>query len=333
MRISWFVSLGLLSLLLGGAGCSASVSATVDTCSSDSSVTCSGTDTGLSCTGSATPDATDGDCVAATAAGTYCCAAGGTIVVVPDLPTTCAQDPTVSTCATGTAGYSCTGSDAPDESDPTLSCSIGVPDTGTAGSTDYCCLTGETFAAGTCGQDDTITSICTTAGSFGFKCAASDTPDQTDSTLTCSSGVADADGTSTDFCCTDGSGGGTGVTIVITTGCTVDTTVTGCADPSTGYSCTGSDPPDQADPTLSCSIGVADGSDATLTDYCCLTGEDFAAGTCAQDDTITSICTTAGSFGFRCASSDTPDQTDSTLTCSTGVADADGTSTDFCCTN
>jgi hypothetical protein len=212
--------------------------------------------------------------------------------------------------------------------DATLECSIGVADA--SGGLDYCCLTGETFAAGTCAQDDTV-GDCTTPDSFGFKCASSDTPDQSDATLTCSTGVADADGSSTDFCCT--SGGGT-TTVVITglpSSCSTDSSVTGCASPSVGYSCTSTDAPDDSDPTIECSVGVPDATAGT-TDYCCLIGETFAAGTCAQDDTV-GDCTTAGSYGFKCAASDTPDQTDATLTCSTGVADSDGTSTDFCCTN
>jgi hypothetical protein len=97
-------------------------------------------------------------------------------------------------------GYSCTSTDAPDDSDPTIECSIGVADPSASGTTDYCCLIGETFAAGTCAQDDTV-GDCTTPGSYGFSCAGTDTPDQTDATLTCSAGVPDADGTSTDFCC------------------------------------------------------------------------------------------------------------------------------------
>jgi hypothetical protein len=246
------------------------------------------------------------------------------------ITTGCSMDSSVAGCASPSTGYSCTGTVPPDEMDPTLSCSIGVVDPTVAADLVYCCLTGEDFKAGTCGQDDTITSICTTPGSYGFKCAAMDSPDQTDASLTCSSGVPDSDGSSTDFCCT--AGGGSTSTIVITAGCSVDPTVTGCSGTSTGYSCTGTDPPDQADPTLECSIGVADPTTATDLDYCCLTGVVFVAGTCGQDDTITSICTTPGSYGFKCAAMDTPDQTDSTLVCSAGVADADGTSTDFCCT-
>ncbi|MGO9832866.1 MAG: hypothetical protein ACLP1X_01485 [Polyangiaceae bacterium] len=321
MRISWFVALGLLSLLIGGAGCSASVTASTDVCSPDSTVACTGTDTGLSCTGSAVPDASD-DCVAAADADTYCCSSGGGTIVIT---TGCTVDTTVTGCADPSTGYSCTGTVPPDQMDSTLECSIGVADATDATLLDYCCLTGITFTAGTCAQDDTVT--CPTPGSFGFSCDGTDTPDMDDSTLTCTPGTADP----TDFCCI--SGGGTSTTIVITTGCTVDTTVTGCADPSTGYSCTGTDPPDEADPTLECSIGVADATDATLLDYCCLTGVTFTAGTCSQDDTV-GDCTTPGSFGFKCAGSDTPDSDDSSLTgCSTGVPDADGTSTDYCCTN
>src|SRR5579863_2972465 len=221
MRISWFVVLGLFSLLLGGAGCSASV--TVDTCSASSSVVCNPGEDGFSCTGSATPAAADGTCSAGPSAGDYCCSSGGATIVIT---TGCSMDSSVAGCASPSTGYSCTGTVPPDEMDPTLSCSIGVVDPTVAADLVYCCLTGEDFKAGTCGQDDTITSICTTPGSYGFKCAAMDSPDQTDASLTCSSGVPDSDGSSTDFCCT--AGGGSTSTIVITAGCSVDPTVTGC---------------------------------------------------------------------------------------------------------
>jgi hypothetical protein len=276
MRISWFIALGFLSLLLTGAGCSAS--------------------------------ATTGT------------ASGG--VTITGLPSSCAADSTV-TCGDSADGYSCTSTDSPDANDATLECSIGVVD---GANTDYCCLPSTfSWGASSCGQDDSVT--CPTPGSFGFSCAGSDTPDQTDPTLTCTAGTADP----TQFCCISGIAGDTGGssgggTIVITTGCTVDASVAGCADPSTGYSCTGTDPPDQADPTLSCSIGVADATDATLLDYCCLTGITFVAGTCAQDDSIT--CPTPGSFGFSCDGTDTPEQTDPSLTCTAG-----SDPTQFCCAN
>jgi len=322
----FFVSLGLLLLLLAGAGCSASVSASADTCGTDTSVTCSGTDTGESCTGNATPDPSD-DCVAATAPNTYCCSAGGTTVgIISNLPSSCSADSTV-TCGDGADGYSCTSTDAPDDSDPTLECSIGVLD---GANTDYCCL-GSTYSwgASSCGQDDSVT--CPTPGSFGFSCSGTDTPDMTDSTLTCTAGTSDP----TDFCCASGiagdgsSSGGGGIT-GLPSSCAADSSVT-CTGGADGYSCTSTDAPDDSDPTLECSIGVADPTTATSTDYCCLPSTfSWGTSTCAQDDSVTGGCTTAGSYGFSCTGSDTPDQTDMTLTCSTGVADPDG-NTDFCC--
>jgi hypothetical protein len=283
MRISWFVVLGLFTLLLSIAGCSASATATPPT---------------------------------------------ATVTFTP--PSSCMTDSTV-TCGDAATGYSCSSTDTPDDADSSIECSIGVVD---GANTDYCCLPGSAYSwsTTTCAQDDSL--ACTTPGSFGFSCAAGDNPMTYDSTLTCSAPGSDTSGDH--FCCASGiagvGGGSSGGTIVITTGCSVDQTVTGCSGTSTGYSCTGTEPPDQADPTLECSIGVADPTTATDLDYCCLTGEVFVAGTCQQDDTITSICTTPGSYGFKCAAMDTPDQTDSTLVCSMGVADADGTSTDFCCT-
>ena len=54
---------------------------------------------------------------------------------------------------------------------------------------------------------------------------------------------------------------------------------------------------------------------------------------CAPDDEITSVCPQFDSYGYKCASpSDDPTSLDASLNCSAGVADADGTSTDFCCT-
>ncbi|HEY4016409.1 MAG TPA: hypothetical protein VGM06_23905 [Polyangiaceae bacterium] len=109
----------------------------------------------------------------------------------------CAADDTVAGCGSPSTGYSCTGADTPADSDPTLACSVG--EAGNAGSTIYCCLSGS-FTASTCGPDDTVAGCA--PGSFGFSCAASDTPDQTDSTLVCSVGVAGNAG-STLYCCTD----------------------------------------------------------------------------------------------------------------------------------
>jgi hypothetical protein len=128
---------------------------------------------------------------------TYCC-----LTAVTGLgASTCAQNDSVAGCAAGSFGFKCAPGDTPDKFDSTLTCSIPVPD---GPDDDFCCLSTQySWSAGTCAPDSTI-GTCTTPGSFGFKCAGTDTPDQTDPTLTgCSTGVPDADGTSTDFCCTD----------------------------------------------------------------------------------------------------------------------------------
>ncbi len=71
--------------------------------------------------------------------------------VTPDAPgPTCATDDTVA-CNDGT-GYSCTGSDEPEDSNSSLICSSGTD--GNAGSTLYCCL--HAVSGTTCGPDSTV---------------------------------------------------------------------------------------------------------------------------------------------------------------------------------
>ncbi len=124
------------------------------------------------------------------------CTASAT--VSPPAPgSTCAPDSTVVGCSSPSTGYSCTGSDTPADSDATLECSVG--EAGNAGSTVYCCLSG-TFSSSSCAPDSTVAGC--QGGSFGFSCLASDSPDDTDSTLVCSTGVAGNAG-ATLYCCTD----------------------------------------------------------------------------------------------------------------------------------
>ena len=101
------------------------------------------------------------------------------------------------------------------------------------------------------------------------------------------------------------------------TGCTTDSSVV-CAA-GAGYSCDNGDTPSGLD----CSDGVVDSSG--LTDYCCI---QFSSSTCAPDGTVTGC--DASSYGFSCTGSDTPDEADSSLNCSMGVAGNAG-STLFCC--
>ena len=101
-----------------------------------------------------------------------------------------------------------------------------------------------------CGQDSTV--ACDRGA--GYSCIGNGTPEDTDSSLACSDGV-EADG-ATLYCC---------VTFASST-CMPDDTVVGCTGYSYGFSCTGSDTPDQADSTLDCSQPTQ-GDSALL--YCC----------------------------------------------------------------
>jgi|SRR5580658_1678707 hypothetical protein len=107
----------------------------------------------------------------------------------------------------------------------------------------------------TCEPDDAVTSKCT--GGNGYSCEGSDTPDEADPTLLCSVGEplsCDEVG----YCCV--------TAFASTVTCAPDSTVTGCVSPSIGFSCTGTDTPDEGDMTLICSCGVVSGSE-TL--FCC----------------------------------------------------------------
>lgn len=144
----------------------------------------------------------------------------------------------------------------------------------------------------------------------GWSCTGSDTPED-NADVVCSTGTEDSG--KTDYCCVTGSG--------VTSTCSIDSSVT-CQE-GTGFSCTGSDSPDQSDSSLVCSEPSSDGSN---TDYCCTPYS--SGGTCMQDSTVTGC--TSGSYGFSCTGSDSPSSTDSSLTCSTPTTDPNG-GMDYCC--
>jgi hypothetical protein len=122
---------------------------------------------------------------------------GCTVTATPGAPapgSTCEPDAVVSMSCTGGNGYSCTGSDTPDQADPTLICSAGEPLSGDE--TGYCCVTA--FASTvTCAPDSTVMGCA--SPSIGFSCTGTDTPDDGDMTLICSCGVIS--GSSTLYCC------------------------------------------------------------------------------------------------------------------------------------
>ncbi len=91
--------------------------------------------------------------------------------------------------------------------------------------------------------------------SSGFSCGSGDSPDQTDSSLVCSDGTPSSDGLIL-YCCIQ----------FTSSSCAADPSVQGCAGDSFGFSCTGSDTPEDADSSLNCSSPTPAGG-ALL--YCC----------------------------------------------------------------
>ena len=219
------------------------------------------------------------------------------------------------TCEGAATGYTCTGSSTPADNDSSLNCGSGTADNG---NTDYCCISLNSSV--TCGQDTTVQGC--TAGSYGFSCTGSDTPDQDQAGLACSTGTAGPNG-ETLCCCgyTDDAGTDSGTDAADT--CMQDSTVT-CTGSAQGWSCTGSDTPDQDQTGLVCSTGTAGSGN---TQYCCIT---FSSTSCMQDSTVQGCA--AGSYGFSCTSTDSPSQGDSSLNCSTGTAGNNG-QTLYCCTD
>lgn len=164
----------------------------------------------------------------------------------------CGQDSSVVGCGSA-VGYSCTGNSVPTDNDSSLTCSD--PTTGSNGDSLYCCTTYTASSSTTCNADSTVD--CS-GGGFGFTCTGTDTPDQDDSSLECSTGTVNS--SNTQYCCIQYSSGSSSP-------CTQDSTVTGCASGSYGFSCTGSSTPSQQDSSLNCSTGTAGSNGDTV--FCC----------------------------------------------------------------
>jgi len=119
-----------------------------------------------------------------------------------------------------------------------------------------CSVSATTGSGDTCGVDDSIAGCA--PGSFGYSCAGAATPAES-SSLVCSEPTPGNGATL--YCC---------VAVFAPTTCAPDLTIAGCTGDSQGYSCKGSDTPDQYDFTLNCSAGTAS-SGSTL--YCCGSGD------------------------------------------------------------
>jgi hypothetical protein len=106
----------------------------------------------------------------------------------------CTPDPTVEGCS-GSAGFSCSTNIAPDQADPTLVCSNGVP--GGRGLILYCCVP---FQSTSCAPDPTVRDC--PGSSIGFSCTGSQTPEDADPNLVCGPGTVGNAGALL-YCCSD----------------------------------------------------------------------------------------------------------------------------------
>ena len=116
----------------------------------------------------------------------YCCE------IPSNVSSNCQKDPSITTCGTSAAGYTCSGSYAPDSTDTTLYCGDGVQ---SGSNTSYCCES-KSAVTSTCAPDTAITS-CGTA--VGYTCTGNDSPGLSNSSLNCGAGVPSNGVTS--YCC------------------------------------------------------------------------------------------------------------------------------------
>jgi hypothetical protein len=106
----------------------------------------------------------------------------------------CTSDPTLQ-CDPGTDGVQCLAGGNPDANFPGYVCSdpTAQPD----GTDAFCCATG--FNGSTCGHDESVQGC--PYPSVGFSCSGSDTPDQADANLICSTPTQDPNTNDQLFCC------------------------------------------------------------------------------------------------------------------------------------
>ena len=221
--------------------------------------------------------------------------------------TQCSVDAGV-VCTGNSVGYSCQGDATPRQDNSALNCGAGV--TEADGESGFCC---DTQAGTACTID---TTVGCTDGSTGYSCTGAETPTDSDPAQSCGAGVSDNNGNSL-YCCIT----------TATSSCAPDSTVAGCSGGSFGFSCSSTDTPTDGNPALTCSDATTGPDGASL--YCCV---GFTPGTssCMPDSTVAGC--SGGSFGFSCTSTDTPDQTQTSLTCSDPTTGPDGEML-YCCSN
>ena len=251
---------------------------------------------------------------------------------------TCTRDPALDcgvavagqpSADVGLVGYTCTGSERPDED---ARYAEGVPKglvcatRGSGGATQsYCCSPAPTPCA------YNPVAACDDAGSYGYQCRGSSRPEALNPAITCGNGVEQGD--YIDYCCTGEPQ---------QSGCLQLNSV-GCEERLTGFACTGDSLPkgeelgaseSRADyyrllcpmPTLSPS--------GKLNSYCCFMPSLIpAGGSCVQDVHVPGCA--AGRFGFACYGADTPAQDYPPMNCPSpgfpGTSDEGYPATLHCC--
>jgi hypothetical protein len=229
-------------------------------CVADASLACDPSAVGISCPAGDDPSTTGLLCSAPTPNpdGTdgYCCEPFSS-------PPSCQPDSTVVGCQYPAYGFACAaGGGSPDQEDPALVCSAPVVDP-SSGVDLYCCTdngsgSSSGSSSGSGGGCTVDSSLACDAGTDGVDCYAGGNPEADFPGYICSTPSPQADGTD-GYCCATGFSGST---------CAQDLSVQGCVYPSIPFSCAGTDAPDQSDPSLNCSSGVADPNTGD-TLYCC----------------------------------------------------------------
>jgi hypothetical protein len=230
-------------------------------------------------------------------------------------PQGCQDDASLHCSSPDELGISCPAGTSPDS--PTLVCSDPTPNPD--GSDGYCCITW----SGTCTEDPSVTGC--QYPSYGFSCAGSDTPDQADPTLTCSTATPDPNTGDSLYCCVDAYSGGSSSSSSSSGGgsCAADSSLS-CDAGSSGVDCPAGVNPDSSFGICSDPSPQSDGTDG----YCCVTGT-FTG--CVQDDSVTASCVYP-SFGFSCTSgSPDPSTDDPSLSCSTPTTDPNTGNDLYCC--
>ena len=102
----------------------------------------------------------------------------------------------------------------------------------------YCC--NSVVLPPTCAVDPDVRGC--TGVAIGYACVGTDSPNQANASLACSTKTAQGSGR-TETCC---------IPFPIASGCSEDDAVPGCGRGSYGFSCDGSTRPDALNPTLAC---------------------------------------------------------------------------------